>query len=279
TLIGGTVAGMTGLANSLGGAILNGVSVGSSGGFSSGFIGGAGNAWINGADFWKGIDAGFTAGEFGALGGGISGGISGGIQYHKQIRFFSKGCEALGVNAGDPVQDPNDQFLKDAAGLWFPGAPTDKMDVFTVDRAGREFTGEYIKDGGHTIPQTIKRDGISILNGRSRVYFNKNVAFSSYKFLYGVMGHELVHVSQIASLAGRPLSFLDNIVIKKYIMEYWGYSYQYKLYNDIHFDYTPMNSFKDMMKIMMSAKYLKYFNSFNYSNYSWTSNANYVGPD
>ncbi len=129
---GQAVTGALGTATSFGGAVANGALVGASGGFAGGFVGGAGNAWMGGATFGQGLQAGLVGGGYGALGGVLIGGISGGIQYQRQISVFQKGCVDLGVNGGDPVP-AIDQFLSDAQKAWYKDAPMNNVKAFTVE--------------------------------------------------------------------------------------------------------------------------------------------------
>jgi hypothetical protein len=129
---GGAVSGALGVSSTFGGSIAYGAISGAASGFSSGFISGAGNAWMSGSSFGRGLQSGFISGGFGALGGAVIGGAVSGIRYQKQYFSFRKGCLELGVNGGDPVPT-TDQFLSDAQKAWFKDAPMDKVKAFSVE--------------------------------------------------------------------------------------------------------------------------------------------------
>jgi len=89
------------------------------------------------------------------------------------------------------------------------------------------------------------------------------------------MGHELVHVSQIAYLGsiGTLTKLFKDETISDGIMEFYAYGYQNTLVP------SPLNSFSSAQIKNMMNLYPKYFKSLNYMNFKWTFGANYVGPE
>lgn len=85
--VGSSVLGLTG--NSAG-ALAGGATAGASC-FASGFLGGAGNAWIGGANFGDGMMAGLKSGTYSAIGGAVFGGLSGGIRAMNNEQNFWTG--------------------------------------------------------------------------------------------------------------------------------------------------------------------------------------------
>ena len=269
--VGQAVAGALGAASSFGGAIANGALVGASGGFAGGFVGGAGNAWIGEASFGHGLQAGLVGGGYGALGGALIGGISGGIQYQRQISVFQKGCVDLDVNGGDPVP-ATDQFLSDAQKAWYNDAPMNNVKVFTVENVPEShMTGESGLITKNAPAKTVPLSNITTKNltGMSNVYFNRNLAFSSAKQLFFTMGHEFVHVSQFAALAGQPASILTPDFIS--MLEFHAYSYQNSLGG------LQLSSFTRENIIRWSTTYNQ-FNAMNYLSFPWTFNHSFVYP-
>jgi hypothetical protein len=275
--IGQAVAGAFSTATTLGGAIGQGALIGASGGFAGGFVGGAGNAWFNGANFRDGLNSGLISGGFGALGGALFGGLSGGIQYQRQISVFQKGCVDLGVNAGDPVP-ATDQFLSDAQKAWFKDAPMNNVNTFTVEKVPADLQLMMDQAGAAGATRYLQRGGV--LTGNSNVYFNRNLAFSSAKQLYFTMGHELVHVSQYAALAGQYTSILrqsfiyngQTISFTHDMMEFHAYSFQHSVGG------TQLNSFPPDLVSEMAKQWPGYFKMLGYTNFGWTNTTHYKYP-
>jgi hypothetical protein len=270
--VGNFVNGALGTATTLGGSILNGSVTGIAGGFTGGFINGSGNGWANGENFGKGLLSGMQNGGYGALGGAIIGGITGGLQYRKQMLFFRKGNGMLGID-GDDVVTATDKFLSEAQKAWYPDAPMDKVDLFTVEHVPKKYTDifENTNSNALTVPKALKGS----LTGRSNVYFNQNI-FKSSKELFFSMGHEFVHVSQFASLVGAKSDLLSKPLFHEMI-EFHAYSYQHTLTaNGVKG--TIMNSFSQSTIKEMMSQYAEYFSKLNYINFPWTSNVKYAFP-
>ena len=265
------VAGALGTATSFGGAVANGALVGASGGFAGGFVGGAGNTWMGGASFGQGLQAGLIGGGYGALGGALIGGISGGIQYQRQISVFQKGCVDLGVNGGDPVP-ATDQFLSDAQKAWYKNAPMNNVKAFTVENVPEsELTGKSGLITNNAPAKTVPISVNNVFTGNSNVYFNKNLAFSSAKQLFFTIGHEFVHVSQFAALAGQSTKLLFQPGFID-LLEFHAYSYQHSLGG------LQLNSFTPDVVRGLATQYPTYFNTLGYTNFGWTSLASFVYP-
>jgi RHS repeat-associated protein len=274
---GALVGGALSTATTFGGAVLNGAAVGAAGGFAGGFVGGAGNALAGGASFGQGLEQGLIGGGIGALGGAVIGGVAGGVQYNKQMTLFQQGCETLGVEGGDAVP-ATDRFLSDAQQAWYKDAPMDKVSKFTTENVPAELQLKMDQAGAPGATGYLQRGGV--LTGRSNVYFNKNLAFSSAKQLYFTMGHELVHVSQYAALAGQPTSILkqsfvyngQTIRFNHGMMEFHAYSYENSLGG------TQLNSFSPDLVKAMAKQWPSYFNMLGYRNFGWTGTSNFIYP-
>ncbi len=258
------VAGATSVATTLGGSILNGASIGAASGAAGGFIGGAGNAWASGASFSGGLKSGLQAGGIGAISGGLIGGVSGGIKYKKDIGVFLRGAKNMGIDPNQPVPE-TDLFLNQAQQNWYPDAPMNKVSNFTVENVPEDIIIRMgdAGDMARTLP-IYGNDGLS--TGFSNVYFNSGgypySPFQNAKTLFFTMGHEFVHVSQYAALAGSTSKLLENVRLKE-IMEYhaWNYNSQ---------------SNESPSKYLKISK--KYFDLLNWNNFSWTKTANFLYP-
>jgi hypothetical protein len=107
--------------------------------------------------------------------------------------------------------------------------------------------------------------------GKSSVYFHPNRSFTSSKRLFYAMGHEFVHVSQFAALAGQS----SLIVTKQFIsmMDYWAYGYNSYMGQEFM---TPMFSRSEIQGFM--ASFPDYFDKLNWNNFSWTYNFKFANP-
>jgi RHS repeat-associated protein len=265
---GSLVSGALSTATTLGGSIANGVAVGAASGFAGGFVGGAGNAWTNGASFGSGLKSGLIGGGLGALSGAVIGGVTGGLQYHKQMALFHKGNDVLGVDAEEAVP-ATDQFLLDAQFAWYPDAPMEYIDAFSVENLSTTAIAHFNANpevSGITIPKSAN----GLLTGRSDVFFALKT-FSSAKQLFFTMGHEFIHVSQFASLTGTSVSLVNNPLFGE-MLEYHAYSYQNAIGGG-----TGMNSFRGSMRDMVTT-YKDYFMQLHYTRFPWTSNVEFCYP-
>lgn len=262
------IAGALGTATTLGGSVLNGAITGAAGGFSGGFVSGSGNAWAGGSSLSQSVGSGLKAGGYGAITGGVIGGISGGINYGKQIAAFRKGNTELGIQAGDPVP-AKDGFLTQAQEAWYPDAPMGNVPKFTVENV--PINHQNILDVNNAAARTVSLSKGGVLTGNSNVYFNKNLAFTSAKRLFFTMGHEFVHVSQFASLAGQSRQLLSQSGFLD-LIEFHGYSYEYSLGSPNYGGYTAA----DAQRLM--TQYPDYFKSLNYTNFPWTRTTKFLYP-
>ena len=80
--------------------LLAGATSGASAGFAGGFISGAGNSWVGGSSFGKGLLAGLGSGSIGALEGGIAGGLLGGLDALDKGTNFWTGKTSLALSQG-----------------------------------------------------------------------------------------------------------------------------------------------------------------------------------
>jgi hypothetical protein len=264
---GGAVSGALGTASTFGGAVLNGAVSGAAGGFSSGYITGAGNAWMGGANFGQGLYAGLSSGGYGALSGALIGGAAGGIRYQKQTYVFRNGNLELGVNGEDAVP-ATDDFLNRAQKAWYKDAPMDKVKVFSVEKTPTDLLTQMNREGRAAATSAISKN--KILTGYSKVYFNKDIAFKSAKSLFFAMGHEFVHVSQFAALAGQSKTILQNPDFIN-MLDYHAYSYESSIGG------TILNSFSKTEILNWQQQFLQ-FNAMNYINFSWTFKHSFIYP-
>lgn len=269
---GALVSGALGASATLGGAIVNGSLTGAAGGFAGGFVGGAGNAWAGGASFGQGLESGFAGGGYGALVGGVIGGVSGGIRFGKQMAVFRRGNSKLGIQADEAVP-ATDDFLNKAQKAWYPEAPMDNVVNYTVENV----PDDYLKlmnsqgAGAMTNSYTTKIEGVKYITGKSATYFNKTISHASARELFVTMGHEFVHTSQYASLAGQPHSLMTRSF--KDLMEYHAYNYEYGVLGSSNYGgFTPA----DVGLLMKN--YPTYFNSLSYRNFPWTAKSNFMYP-
>ena len=79
---------------------LAGAASGASAGFAGGFINNAGNSWLDGHSFGKGLLAGLGSGSIGALEGGIAGGLLGGLDALDKGTNFWTGNTSLDLSQG-----------------------------------------------------------------------------------------------------------------------------------------------------------------------------------
>ena len=198
-------------------------------------------------------------GTGGSSGNHGSGGGNGDGRYSEE---YLRKCEELGITPGKaiPKEKQTDEFLKDFQEKFYPNAPMYDLYDYKVSGINKDdiFNKYPFGIGGRTRPEQV--DGI--LTGCSNVYFNDDYVFNSPEHLYYTMGHELIHVSQIASLAGESYSlFLDTdfVSVFEFNASLWEHTMgNYKNY----FLYVPTS---DVFK-----KYQYLYDRVNYINYSWT---------
>lgn len=205
------------------------------------------------------------------LGGALVGGITGGLQYQRDCSFFRKGCLELGVSEDGSVP-ATDKFLSDAQKAWFKGAPMENVKEFTVENVPEiHLTGDDGLVTNEAFAKTLPLKVDDVFSGRSVVYFNKDLAFSSAKQLFFTIGHELVHISQFAAMANEPISLIHDVDFRA-MSEFHAYSYQNSLGG------LELNSFPRDVVTSLAAKFPLYFDCLYYSNFKWTSTASFVYP-
>lgn len=263
---GGAVSGALGFGSTFGGAVANGALASSAGSFVGGFITGSGNAWTSGANFYDGLGVGLKVGGYGAITGGIVGGISGGIRFSKAISLFNKSVDELGIQDPKGPVRAEDEFLEKAQKVWFPNAPREKVRNFSVEKIPKSVLAEIEIKGADGITKPIYSNGK--ITGMSDVYFNKDRAFSSARKLFVTMGHEFVHVSQIAVLTGQPSSIFTAQFAK--MMEFHAYQYN-PLIGGLNANSFTRAEILEFMK-------MKYFNALSIVNFSWAYQARFVYP-
>jgi hypothetical protein len=175
---------------------------GAAGGAAGSFVGGAGNAWANGASFRDGLKAGLIGGGWGALGGAVLVGISGGITAYRHGGNLLTGEGATfesvaNVDPSKPVtlgegMEYSNKYAKNFSDAHFE----DVRGVKNLYADGTMPEG-YIKVGDYV--QNLKSkdfvDGLTTYLGKgknSNVYLYKN-AFTSPEKLFLTMGHEYIH--------------------------------------------------------------------------------------
>jgi len=211
------------------------------------------------------LSSGLRAGSYGALTGGVVGGITGGIQYGKQMSAFRKGNAELGIQSGEPVP-ATDDFLSQSQEVWYPDAPMENVGKFTVENVPSNHQSALDANGAAARTVALSKGGV--FTGNSNVYFNKNLAFTSAKRLFFTMGHEFIHVSQFASLAG-----LSTDIVSVRLLDFHAYSYEYNVLGSGNYGgFTP----SDARQLML--QYPNYFQSLHYMNFPWTTRANFIYP-
>ena len=256
-----------------------GAASGAAGGFAAGFVGSAATAWLNGASFGEGLWAGVKSGVIGGVIGGAVGGITGGIRANKMGLDFWHGnslnnktlslIEMSGFNLDDAI-DPTDANLIKARESWMPDAPMENVKNFTVENVPNDVQSSMDKFNAAARTRALysKIKGVKIYTGRSSVYFNKNLAFTSPKKLFYAMAHEFQHVSQNALLKGLPFSnFTKNFTNLK---EYHGYNYEHYLGSSNYGGFSP----SDVRSL--STEFPKYFKSFHFSKFPWTKTVKFI---
>jgi len=225
----------TGAAAIIGGAAANTIG-GAIGGLCSGILNSGAMAALAGGNvgkaMWQGGLIGMGAGAaFGAM-ADIDNALD------KRALLFSAARE-LGIDKGSPIPEFNrtKEWVEYQIKGRFPGAK--RPDNIFLENGGPNLTDK--KTGkvhaGSVVAHRTK--GInSVFTGGSDMYLHSELAFSSLKKFYNVLGHELFHVSQYAALAGQiyvntePFTNMLEHYANKFSNSYsWGWGY-----------YTPITS-------------------------------------
>ena len=176
--------------------------------------------------------------------------------------------EMSGFNLDDAI-DPTDANLIKAREAWMPDAPMENVKNFTVENVSNDV--QSLMDKGNTAASTraLYSTKTKLYTGRSSVYFNKNLAFTSPKQLFYAMAHEFQHVSQNALLNGLSLSKYATKAFTN-LKEYHGYNYEHYLGSSNYGGFTP----NDVRSL--STQFPKYFKSFHFLNFSWIKTVKYT---
>ncbi|MDR1114929.1 MAG: RHS repeat-associated core domain-containing protein, partial [Tannerella sp.] len=249
-------------------SFITGAAIGGGAGFASGFTTGLGNGLMGGQNFGQALGSGLKGGAIGGLSGAAIGGIVGGIQNQRQLIAFRKGNQSLGINGSDPVP-ATDEFLSKAQKAWYKNAPMDKVRTFTVENVPASIQNTLDANNAPALTRALSTGGKLI--GFSNVYFNNNLAFLSAKDLFYSMGHEFVHVSQFAALAGQSASLLRQPGFMD-MLEFHAYSYQNTLGG------TQFSSFTRAEIINWQNTYPQLFNSMGWMSFPWTSAHSFSYP-
>lgn len=195
---GGAAAGVFGTVGFAGASL-----TGAASGLASGFTTGAGNAWMQGANFGQGLLAGAKAGGQGALMGGLTGGVMGGVNAVRHGGNFWTGegskflYEAPADMTGKETVGEGMEYSNEYANKFSENNFNNPQNLKTLHADGsapKDCTVEngFFKQGNtKALGAAVKNKGL-IQN--YDVYLAEN-AFSCPERLYLVMGHEYMHVS------------------------------------------------------------------------------------
>ena len=157
----------------------------------------------------------------------------------------------FGLNPSNSLPNSyrNSRFVGFVKHLWFRYAP---------DPSGGYKIGKFTNLGDK--PGMVIPDLTDVFTGGSTMYLHKELAFTSLEQLFVTLGHELVHVSQIAALAGKPASLWGELFIN--MLDYYAYSYSNSIGGNYH----------DYLKLDWSQIYLinSYSKTVDYRSFWWT---------
>ena len=242
--------------------------VGAAGGFGDYFGGntamgaiiGGGNALIN-----KTKDFG-TAVKYAAIGGAAD------------LLLKVKEAKALKPYQDEPIPI-TDEFLAKAQKVWFKDFPMEYVKMFTVENVTPRILNvmEYHNAHGVTQETTIKNTNTEkkYFSGKSLVSFKAD-AFSSARYLFYVMGHELMHVYQNILLKGEP--YPDNQVdyqVLTNLKEFYAYNFQKEILGDDSKKLPPCTA-EEIRESLI--KYPLYNERFQYFSFDWIKTINFIYP-
>jgi hypothetical protein len=265
--VGAAASGALGQATTMGGAIFNGAVAGAAGGAAGGLVGGSFSAWSYGASFGDGLATGCISAGIGGFCGAILGGIGGGLKYRSSMQRFAKGNKVLDVTADESVPQTV-EFVKVAQKAWYPDAPMDKVKEIAIETLGAD-------QNGATSPFTASHyeKGILIekaLTGNSKLIFDPK-AFASARQLFFTMGHEFIHVSQYAVLAGMSYGEYSKLVGDglKVAMDFYAYQFEGSLRG------TSLQFGGNAIKNSFALIHPDYFSKLANTNFGWTYTASF----
>jgi hypothetical protein len=172
----------------------------------------------------------------------------------------------MGVTNPNAPATATDETLDVSRDAWFEGAPCNDQVV-----ANENSYEHLLMNSKHAAALTDPMCSGDIYSGGSTTYYNRNLAFSSWKRLYITMGHELVHANQFAILGnlgnvqysttlGTPtLSGFNNL------LELPAYTFQHSMQMNIGMGGLSPMSFK-----FNGWEYSSYFNQLGLFNMPWT---------
>ena len=223
-------------------------------------------AMIAGGALSGGISAKMAGGDFidGLCNGLICVALNHALHYAAEGIVFVKGCMALGISCTGPIPEEmqNDLFLRQAQEAWYPDAPMDNVERFTVENVPQKTQDKMDAEGAAASTNGLYGSVSDIFTRMSYMYFNKNRCFESPFKLYITMGHEFVHVSQydyLGSIGYTHSDFMKNNVLAT--MDHWAYNYE---------------SYLRGGKIQHGlSSNIPLYNELDYVNFKWHSNHNY----
>jgi hypothetical protein len=123
-------------------------------------------------------------------------------------RFLFSACRALGIDPGKPISEENrtSAFVYAAKMHWFKYAPNPSGGI-RIDDGTRTTDENGVIRPGSTRPEYLNK----LFTGGSSISLNEELAFTSIEQLFYTLGHELIHVSQFKTLAGRPEWLMDEL--------------------------------------------------------------------
>jgi len=200
--------------------------------------------------------------------------MPGGLRDRRQDLIFKRGLEKLEINAGDPVP-ATDEFLSQAQKAWYRKAPMDKIpDNFTTERVPLDIQISMDRNNAPASTRPIWSDigKNKTFSGYSDVFFNKNLAFTDAKTLFHTMGHEFVHVSQIAALAGECASLWTSSF--RAMLDFHAYQFQ----STLPPERVGLNSFTQAEMRSWRNTYSRFFQPMGWTNFPWTFHHSFRYP-
>ncbi|MCL2311991.1 MAG: hypothetical protein FWC41_05825, partial [Firmicutes bacterium] len=203
---------------------------------------------LTGGNIGKG---GFYGGLTGMGMGAFMGGISDVHNALNQRAILFSSAKELGVDPKKalPNSFKNSKSLTKAKNLWFRDAP-DPIDHI-VNSA---------KTNGNSAAAEAEVNIYGQLTGRGTIYYHQDKAFTSIGKLFRTMGHELVHISQYAALAGEGYGMLFVPSFRN-MLEHYAVNYELSLQG-----LPPIDNGYNFSNVY------PFYNQLNYESFSWTNN-------
>ena len=206
--VGSLVKESLGIATTLTQAMSNGSAIGAASGAAGGFFSGSVNSWINGAGLFEGLAYGIVGGGLGAAIGSVTGQMTGKAQFKKAYSEFMRLSAGDSGGADGPLV-PSDQTLQDFSDTYF-------RNVKYRNRARLKYDNAFFENHSEpSVRSALAHTDQTLIDNKYTVRFATS-AFKNKLELFITMGHEYVHVSQLA--IGAPLNGA--------FYEYGAYSWQ-----------------------------------------------------